>query len=222
MRKKFSIFFVILTFFFISSYNPRSSKNKFINIFQIKKIEIKNNKILSKDDILNEIKPIFGRSLFLFNSDELFDLISRVDFVDSAEIKKIYPSTLKITIKEKNPVAILLIDKKKYLVSSSGEQINFIENNKFNDLPVIFGADIKKFQVLYKTLESINFNIDEINSFYFFKIGRWDIKLNSGVLIRLPQNKYRESLENFIKVNSEIKNNYKIFDYRIENQLILN
>ena len=30
-------------------------------------------------------------------------------------------------------------------------------------------------------------------------------KLNSGVLIRLPQNKYRESLENFIKVNSEIK-----------------
>ena len=222
MRKKFLIFFIILTFFFISSYNPRSSKNKFINIFQIKKIEIKNNKILSKDDILNEIKPIFGRSLFLFNSDELFDLISRVDFVDSAEIKKIYPSTLKITIKEKNPVAILLIDKKKYLVSSSGEQINFIENNKFNDLPVIFGADIKKFQVLYKTLESINFNIDEINSFYFFKIGRWDIKLNSGVLIRLPQNKYRESLENFIKVNSEIKNNYKIFDYRIENQLILN
>lgn len=222
MRKKFLIFFIILTFFFISSYNPRSSKNKFINIFQIKKIEIKNNKILSKDDILNEIKPIFGRSLFLFNSDELFDLISRIDFVDSAEIKKIYPSTLKITIKEKNPVAILLIDKKKYLVSSSGEQINFIENNKFNDLPVIFGADIKKFQVLYKTLESINFNIDEINSFYFFKIGRWDIKLNSGVLIRLPQNKYRESLENFIKVNSEIKNKYKIFDYRIENQLILN
>ena len=115
MRKKFLIFFIILTFFFISSYNPRSSKNKFINIFQIKKIEIKNNKILSKDDILNEIKPIFGRSLFLFNSDELFDLISRIDFVDSAEIKKIYPSTLKITIKEKNPVAILLIDKKKYL-----------------------------------------------------------------------------------------------------------
>ena len=222
MRKKFLIFFIILTFFFISSYNPRSSKNIFINLFQIKKIEIKNNKILSKDDILNEIKPIFGKSLFLFNSDELFDLISRVDFVDSAEIKKIYPSTLKITIKEKNPVAILLIDKKKYLVSSSGEQINFIDNNKFNDLPVIFGTDIKKFQILYKTLETINFSIDEINSFYFFKIGRWDIKLNSGVLIRLPQNKYRESLENFIKVNSEIKNNYKIFDYRIENQLILN
>lgn len=222
MRKKFLIFFIILTFFFISSYNPRSSKNISNNLFKIKNIEIKNNKILSKNDILNEIKPIFGRSLFFFNSDELFDLISKVDFVDSAEIKKIYPSTLKITIKEKNPVAILLIDKKKYLVSNSGEQINFIENNKFNDLPVIFGTNVKKFEALYKTLESINFNIDEINSFYFFKIGRWDIKLNSGVLIRLPQNKYRESLENFIKVNSEIKNNYKIFDYRIENQLILN
>ena len=66
MRKKFLIFFIILTFFFISSYNPRSSKNIFINLFKIKNIEIKNNKILSKDDILNEIKPIFGKSLFFF------------------------------------------------------------------------------------------------------------------------------------------------------------
>ena len=114
------------------------------------------------------------------------------------------------------------MDKKKYLITRSGEQINFIENKKFNDLPIIFGTDIKKFSVLYQTLESINFNIDEIKSFYFFKIGRWDIKLNSGVLIRLPQNKFRKSLENFIKVNSEIKNKYKVFDYRIENQLILN
>ena len=64
MRKKFLIFFIILTFFFISSYNPKSSKNIFINLFKIKNIEIQNNKILSKDDILNEIKPIFGRSLF--------------------------------------------------------------------------------------------------------------------------------------------------------------
>ena len=222
MKKKFLIFFIILTFLFISSYNPRSSKDILFNLFQIKKIEIKNNRILSKDDILNEIKPIFGRSLFLFKSDEIFDLISKVDFVDSAEIKKIYPSTLKITIKEKNPVAILLIDKKKYLISRSGEQINFIENKKFNDLPIIFGTDIKKFPALYQTLETVNFDIDEIKSFYFFKIGRWDIKLNSGVLIKLPQNKFRKSLENFIKVNSEIKNKYKVFDYRIENQLILN
>ena len=51
MRKKFLIFFIILTFFFISSYNPRSSKNIFIKLFKIKNIEIKNNKILSKDDI---------------------------------------------------------------------------------------------------------------------------------------------------------------------------
>ena len=100
MRKKFLIFFIILTFFFISSYNPRSSKNIFINLFKIKNIEIKNNKILSKDDILNEIEPIFEESFF-FNSDELFDLISKVDFVDSAEIKKIYPSTLKIKLKKR-------------------------------------------------------------------------------------------------------------------------
>ena len=88
-------------------------------------------------------------------------------------------------------------------------------------LPNIFGKQ-KNFLEFYSALLQLKFPISDIKSFYYFEIGRWDIKLNSGVLIRLPQNKYRESLENFIKVNSEIKNKYKIFDYRIENQLILN
>ena len=118
---------------------------------------------------------------------------------------------------------MLHIDKKKYYVLRTGEKINFIENNNFKNLPVIFGFGIKEFPLLYKTLEKINFKLNQINSFYYFKIGRWDIKLNNGILIKLPEKEYEKSLEKFIKVYSEIKRDkYKIFDFRIENQLILN
>tara|TARA_A100001011_G_C14313877_1_gene846968 strand:- start:2717 stop:3388 length:672 start_codon:yes stop_codon:yes gene_type:complete len=223
MKKKLFISFIVVTFFFISSFNPRVSEKITDNLFQVKNIIIKNNQILTENSILNEINSVYNKNLFLLNSKELYKLISKIDFIESAQIKKIYPNTLKILIKEKKPVAMLHIDKKKYYVLRTGEKINFIENNNFKNLPVIFGFGIKEFPLLYKTLEKINFKLNQINSFYYFKIGRWDIKLNNGILIKLPEKEYEKSLEKFIKVYSEIKRDkYKIFDFRIENQLILN
>ena len=62
-----------------------------------------------------------------------------------------------------------------------------------------------------------------IKSFYFFESGRWDLILHDDKVIKLPITNYLFSLKNFMlsKTNSNF-NNYKIFDYRIKDQLILN
>ena len=62
-----------------------------------------------------------------------------------------------------------------------------------------------------------------IKSFYFFETGRWDLILNNEKIIKLPVNDYLFSLTNFINSmdNTQFKK-YKIFDYRIKDQLILN
>ena len=156
ISKKIIIY--LLIFCFLVSIHNISLMN--FNFPKINKIEIIGLNLNEKKRIENIINDANFKNIFYLDKQYLKKKIGSINIIEHFEIFKNYPSTLKITIKEKNPVAILLIDKKKYLVSSSGEQINFIENNKFNDLPVIFGADIKKFQVLYKTLESINFNIE--------------------------------------------------------------
>ena len=60
-------------------------------------------------------------------------------------------------------------------------------------------------------------------SFYFFESGRWDLVMHDDKVIKLPNRNYLSSLENFMltKDNSNF-NIYKIFDYRIKDQLILN
>ena len=62
-----------------------------------------------------------------------------------------------------------------------------------------------------------------IKSFYFFESGRWDLILHDDKVIKLPIKNYLFSLKNFMlsKTNSNF-DNYKIFDYRIKDQLILN
>ncbi len=59
---------------------------------------------------------------------------------------------------------------------------------------------------------------------YNDKFNRWDIFLKDGKLIKLSSDKSeaKESLTNFIAIYSDKKfEQYKIFDFRVKNQLIL-
>ena len=50
---------------------------------------------------------------------------------------------------------------------------------------------------------------------------RWDLETQE-ILIRLPTEDYIESLKNFMILKKKDNyNHYKVFDYRIKNQLIL-
>ena len=100
--------------------------------------------------------------------------------------------------------------------------IDFIDIKIYKDLPTVFGNG-KFFYSLYQDLQNIRFPIERIKSFYFFESGRWDLVMHDDKVIKLPTRNYLSSLENFMlsKDNSNF-NNYKIFDYRIKDQLILN
>ena len=58
---------------------------------------------------------------------------------------------------------------------------------------------------------------------YFFPSKRWDLKLKSNILLKLPNNFKQEALNN---LNKFLKNydgeKFTLIDARIENQIILN
>ena len=67
------------------------------------------------------------------------------------------------------------------------------------------------------------FPISEIKSFYYFDIGRGDIILKDNRVIKLPVKNFSKSLKNYLELNKKINfEKYSIFDYRIQDQLILN
>ena len=84
----------------------------------------------------------------------------------------------------------------------------------------MFGSE-KGFHTLYNSLKNIDFPIDNIKSFYSFDLRRWDLIMINNKTIKLPVKNYVISLKNFMELKKQ--NNfetYKIFDYRIEDQLI--
>ena len=111
--------------------------------------------------------------------------------------------------------------KKKFYYTDQGDLISFVKKNNFIDLPVVF-SDKKNFEAFHKELQAINFPFNMLESLYFFESQRWDLKTKENQTIKLPIKNYKKSLINFLNIKDKDNfEKYKIFDYRISNQLIL-
>ena len=218
MKKRFIIAFILLVI--LSTYSPYKKLN-IKSIFKIKKIVVENNYILEEEDIKNELSFLYETNIFLITPLNVKDKISQNSFIESYEIKKIYPQTIKIKIFEKNPIVLIQNKKEKKFFTDKGEVAKYFETEKFKNLPIVFG-DEKSFKIFYFEIKKINFPIDFIKRFYLFNSNRWDLITKENQTIKLPIKDYISSLENFFEIKDQYNfRQYKSFDYRITNQLIL-
>lgn len=206
----------------LSTFNPKIINIK-KNFFQVKKIEITNTKILDERDLIKlfdvELK---GFSILFIDNKKINNILSNNLFIERVELKKIYPNKIQIKIYEKEPIAIMNKKKGIFYLIKNGEEIKFFKSSKLRHLPNIFGKQ-KNFLKIHSSLKNVEFPISEIKSFYYFDIGRWDIIMKNNNIIKLPVENFKKSLENYMSIKTNLNfEKYKIFDYRIEDQLILN
>ena len=221
MRTSLKIYFLIFIFFIFTTYNTKYEKESFSIIFPIKEILIQNNIVTNPLELKSDLSFMINSSLLFLNDKKILAIIKKSEFISSIQLKKKYPNTLKIEIFEETPVAIQITNKKKFYITKDNKKINFIYLKIYENLPLIFGK-YKNFDLFYDDLEKNNFKINEIKAFYYFEVGRWDIILKNEKIIKFPDKNYLDILP---KINLMLDDNnfskYKIFDFRVKNQLIL-
>ena len=192
-----------------------------ISKFNLKTIVIENNLLLKDKDIKNSLIPFYNKNLIFLNNNEFKKVLMQNSFIESFNIKKKYPSTLKVKIFEKKPIVILQNKKNKFYLSEKIDLIEFKNFPNYQNLPYVLGNK-DDFKIFYKNLKKINFPLDIIKKYTLFESNRWDLETKNNQVIKLPSKNYTKSLENFLNLKS--KNDfekYELFDYRISNQLIL-
>ena len=218
MKKRLIIGLLLL--FLFSTYNIKFNKNYLTNL-KIKNITIENNKIIKETEIKEKLVFLYETNFFFLRTKNIEKKLKEIQFIESYQIKKIYPNNLRIKIIEKKPIAIIQKTKQKKYFTARGDLIDFRDIEIFKDLPTVFG-DEKSFSNFYFNLRNINFPFEEIKTFYLFKSKRWDLLTSKNQLIKLPVKNYNKSLLNFISLKDQVNfEKYKIFDYRIKDQLIL-
>tara|TARA_B100000780_G_scaffold107357_1_gene75103 strand:+ start:8 stop:676 length:669 start_codon:yes stop_codon:yes gene_type:complete len=216
--KYLNLLFIFLIF---STYTPNYTNQNNSFFFPIKEIQVEGHLVIKKKNLIGELDYLMGRSIFYIDENKINLSIKKFDFIKNFKIKKIYPNTLKFMINEIDPVALYFDKKKLFFLTEDGQSIKYLNLEKFSKLPTVIGKK-DNFKIFYQNLKKTNFKMSQIISYQHFEIGRWDIVLEDKRVIKLPTNNYLQSINNFLLIKN--KNNfekYKIFDYRIKDQLIL-
>lgn len=212
---------IVATFALILLTTITTKQRINITKFNLKKINIENIFLLKEEDLKKLLIPINEKNLLLLRNKEIEQLLIQNTFIESFTIKKKYPDTLKIKIIEKKPIAILFEGKKKFYLSEKIELMQFKNLPNYQNLPYIFGKK-EEFKILHENLFEIDFPIDLIKKYTLLESNRWDLETINNKLIKLPLKNYNKSLKNYLVImNKNEFKKYKVYDYRLKNQLIM-
>ena len=126
------ILFILLT---TVTFEPKIISSK----FNVKKIIIENNSLLKEKDIKILLTPIYQKNIIFLKNKDIQKALKKNNFIESFNVKKKYPSTLKIKIFEYEPIAILINKKKKFYLNKKINAIKFKNFQNFENLPYVIG-----------------------------------------------------------------------------------
>ena len=212
------ILFYLFLIIFLTTFNNRYfSEIRFNDIDEIKIIGLEESE---KQDLLKKLRFIESKNIFLLNKIKILNILNANKIIENYTISKRYPSSLEIRIKKTKFLANVFDDGKSFLLGSNGKLIRSIEIK--DSLLNIFGYYNKEsFFNFLQSVKNSNFELSEIKNLYFFKSGRWDIKTNSNITIKLPKDNLKDALDLSVNIlnNKELKK-INVLDLRQKNQVI--
>jgi cell division protein FtsQ len=217
--KKNKIITYLLLLFILSTTTGRYAENQNNYSSTINQINIEGLSSHYSSKIYNQLSNMLYKNILLVGKDEILSVINKYNIIEEFSIKKIYPSTINIIIKPTKFVAKLSINNQ--LVGANGKLIEDKENTE--KLPYIYGEfDSKNFLAFKKKITQSKLAFKDFKTLYFFPSNRWDILTNDNILIKLPKDDIRESLNLAYKIiNSSDFKNKDLIDLRVNNHLII-
>ena len=156
--------------------------------FAINNVKVSGNAETSEIDILEKIGLDGTTSLMALDVAATRDALKTLPWILDAEVRKIYPDTIEIKLKEKVAFGIWQHGNELELIEKDGKPIAKLRDNKFAHLPLFVGQDAGT------GAEEIMHDLDRwpavkgrVKALMRVAGRRWDLKLDNGVVIKLPE-----------------------------------
>tara|TARA_B000000532_G_scaffold73248_1_gene58451 strand:+ start:887 stop:1558 length:672 start_codon:yes stop_codon:yes gene_type:complete len=218
-KSKNILIYFFLLFLFGSITNIGLYNSKFLNL---SKIEISGLDENESKQLKNKIQNLKLKNIFFLNKNKIKNIIELNTLIENYQIFKIYPSNLYIKINKTKLLAKINQSGKIMLLGSNGKLSETISTNQ--QLPFIFGKPkVEEFLNFKIIIDQSKISYDEIENFYFFPSKRWDIELKNKIILKLPNEDIKNTLDYLFEfLDNKNLYNSRIIDARINNQIILN
>lgn len=157
--------------------------------FRIASVAINGRKQLTQDEVL-AIGGVNGRSSLLFlDAASVREKLKASAWISEATVLKLYPGQLRIDIVERMPFALWQRDGRLSVISDDGAVLEGYVTPRFLNLPLVVGKGAetraKDFLALlarYPQVKAVT------RAAVFVGERRWNLRLNDGLDVRLPEN----------------------------------
>ena len=230
-----SIFFFLFFLFFI--YNELKNKERthnFIQIFSDKfdyNFNAYNINTLKRVDLIKIseiVNQYLDQSIFLVPLNIISYNIHNIKWVKNINLTTNLKNHISIEILEYQPIGLYVFNDQFFYFSNEGKIIDKFTKKNYEKFIVFYGnQSLKKADNFLHIINKIKQNeLLKIKKAYYINYRRWNVKLDNGLLLYLPEKNIETSLVNYIKLLNKLKESeivsIKSIDLRNEKKAIIN
>lgn len=172
--------------------------------FAIEEVKVVGNNETSDIDILGQLELDGETSLVGLSAEAARQAIAKLPWVESAEVRKVYPGTLLVSLEERKAFAVWQNGQELSLIDSAGDTIVPFRPGRYNALPLVVGAGAeKRVKGFVDEVAAYPALAGKVRAYIRVADRRWDILLENGVRIMLPENDPMKALAEVEKMDSE-------------------
>jgi len=190
-----------------------------LNEVYINKIKTSN---VNNDNIIEVLNINIGDPINSFNINNIRKRINDISWVKDSKIYLRPLGQLDIFLIEYIPYGVLELNNNYYLIDNNGIKIKNIASFEFPDLFRLHGEgailSIKELYSIIQKLKQLNFEVMKVER---VDLRRWNIFLQKGFYLKLPNLNPIDSVEYLYSLNNIDYNNLDSIDLRIENRVSL-
>ena len=205
--------------------------------FRVLQVEVAGCQYSSESDVRAAAKPLIGKRIFGVDLDSVQERIAGMPYVMEARVSRIFPSTVRITLVEKQPLA-LLNDRVMCPVDETGLLMPRLKPGAKLDLPIISGMRVTKrganTKLPERALSLLQFMqaLNDANTVLYQQISEFHVdgKMNltlflvrEGVPVYLGKEAWSEKCDRLQTVLKQIEmraERVASIDLRFENQVV--
>lgn len=172
--------------------------------FAVDQIKVVGNRETSEIDILDKLDLNGWTSLVGFSAEGARERIALLPWIQSVAVRKVYPHLLEVRIEERQAFAIWQRGSELSVIEKDGRIIAPYTGGEQSKLPLLVGQGAPEHA---PALMAKVANFPELASRVrgYMRIGdrRWDIKLDNGVVIKLPEANVEQAMADLVRLDRE-------------------
>lgn len=172
--------------------------------FAIEDVRVSGNQHTSEIDILQLLGLDGSSSLLGLDIVAARQALAELPWVESAEVRKVYPRTVEVVLREREAYGIWQHGTELSLIERSGSVIAPLRDNKFASLPLFVGRDAETAAAAVEgEFEKFPEIASRVKAFVRVAGRRWDIHLDNGVIVKLPEDNVGQALAQLSRLDAE-------------------